>query len=70
MKVLETILKEYIIDSYKNEYGNIYLFKNLVITEINEGVHVNVANSLEQIAMISKFYGKEKPFGYISYIKY
>jgi len=66
MKVIETELKKYILDSYSSEHGSIYLFKNLVITEINEGEHVTVGNNLEQIAMIARFYGKDKPFGYIS----
>lgn len=66
MSVLETSLKKHIKKSFNSNIGTIYLFENIVVSEINEGVHLTVESSLEYIKLISKFFSNKKPFGYIS----
>lgn len=55
-----------IIDVFQNEIGTLYFLKNIVISEINDGVHINYSTSLKVFEAIKSFYIDCESFGYIS----
>lgn len=65
MKLINSNLFDHIIESYKVKVGEFYFLKDVVIAEINEGVHIDFNTSLEYLELIIDFYGKNEPFGYI-----
>lgn len=66
MKLIDSKLYSHIIESHKIKLGYIYFFKDVVVVEFNEGVHLDFNVSQEYIGLITDFYGQERPFGYIS----
>lgn len=65
MKLINSELSDHIIESHKVKAGEFYFLENIVIAEINDGVHFDFDASLESMELIIDFYGKEEPFGYI-----
>ncbi|MGH1388272.1 hypothetical protein [Kordia sp.] len=54
-------------DTYTFENGKLYLYNDLIIGEINEGVHVTIDVMLSFFQFFLENY--KVPFGYISYRK-
>ncbi|WP_299887975.1 hypothetical protein [uncultured Lacinutrix sp.] len=66
MKLRDSELFRDSIESYQLEIGNLYLFENIAISEINEGKHLCVDTADDYVSILSDFYGTAKPFAYIS----
>lgn len=65
MKIINSEISKKIIEYHSIGLGQFYFLKNMVVAEINEGVHIDFKVSQEFIKLIIKFYGTDKPFGYI-----
>jgi hypothetical protein len=65
MKIIKSKLSDQILEYHAIGLGQFYFLKDIVVAEINEGVHVDFKASQESISVISDFYGTEKPIGYI-----
>lgn len=65
MKLINSTLSKSILKTYKIEVGEFHFFQNMVIAEINEGIHMDFEKSKEHIQLIQRFYGNRKPFGYV-----
>lgn len=61
------IIGKTLIDTYTFENGKLYLYNDLIIGEINEGVHVTIDVMLSFFQFFLENY--KVPFGYISYRK-
>lgn len=66
MKVIDTYLAELIEDVHITKYGKYYFFKNLIISEIDEGVIYNWEAAQEIIDVIYEYYGENPSVSYIS----
>lgn len=57
-----------LLPHYKIEFsfGDFYLCKNFVISELNEGVHFDWDKILEVIGAMLDYYGEDLQIGYIS----
>lgn len=66
MHIKNALVYNKIIDARHFEIGDVYIFKNFVITQINHGKHVTINSSKELIDYISSIYGNKKPFVYLS----
>lgn len=53
-----------LIEYHKLKIGSLYFFNNFVITELNEGIHVDFDNFKEATRTILDYFG-DKPFGFI-----
>jgi len=65
MKVIESKLKDKIIESYTTKIGHFHIFENLIIAEINEGEHISYSVLEDYFFIITKHFD-DKPFAYIS----
>ncbi len=65
MKFVKSKLSHQILEYHSISLGQFYFLKNIIVAEINEGVHVDFNASKEFISLIIDFYGTEKPIGYI-----
>ena len=65
MTIKNTKLAKEAIASYHLDLGSIYFYENLLISEINQGKHVNLNTGEAHMELIYKHF-KEKPFVYIS----
>ena len=65
MKIINSKLSDQILEYHAIGLGQFYFLKDIVVAEINEGVHVDFKASKEFISLISDFYRTEKPVGYI-----
>lgn len=65
MKLFNSKLSDHIIEYHAIGLGQFFFLKNIVVAEINEGVHMDFQASKEFITLISDFYGTKKPFGYV-----
>jgi len=66
MNIVTSKLSDNIIETHQLKIGTFYFFDNFVIAEINEGVHIDLQSSKEFFKVANSFFGKEKPFGYVS----
>lgn len=69
--MLKTSLKESdlvpeISDVFQNEIGTLYFLKDIVVAEINEGIHLNYILAKTLFEAIKLFYQDYESFGYIS----
>jgi len=65
MKINDSELKNQIIKSFNTKIGDFYLFENLIVSEIKEGVHICYDVLEDFFPYVIKHYG-DKPFAYIS----
>ena len=65
MKIINSELSDKIIEQHSVKLGQFYFLKDLVVAEINDGEHIDFESSQNYLKLINKFYGTEKPFGYI-----
>lgn len=65
MKIIDSELYNEIVEKHKLNIGDFYFFKDIIIAEINEGVHLDINNCKAIIKITNQFY-KGKPFGHIS----
>ncbi len=65
MKLIDSKISKHIIESHKVDSGELFFFKDIVIAEFNEGVHLDFNTSQEHIGLIIDFYGNDRLFGYI-----
>ncbi|WP_452219773.1 hypothetical protein [Lacinutrix salivirga] len=66
MLVLDSSLRKEFVKSHFLEIGNLFFFKNYVISEVNEGVHFSYSSAKEYILLIAQHYKNHKVLGYIS----
>ncbi len=66
MKIIESDFSNQIIKSVHKDIGNIFFFNDIVIIEFNEGVHVDINNSVEVFNEIKSYFGAARPFGVIA----
>ncbi|WP_299887981.1 hypothetical protein [uncultured Lacinutrix sp.] len=65
ISINQTPLASNILSTYKHKKGTIFFFENLIVSEINDGVHLDY-ESLKEVIDIIKLYFNDKNFGYIS----
>lgn len=66
MKVLDSKLRTQVIKTKNLDFGSLHFFENVIISEINNGVHVDANNYLDIIIPCAEFYGTKRSLGYIS----
>jgi len=66
MAFINSQLKQKIISSHDLEIGRLHFLENMVISEIREGKHLSFKSGNSYLKLISDFYGKQKPYGFIS----
>ncbi|WP_397362892.1 hypothetical protein [Olleya sp. R77988] len=66
MNIIDTPLYKEVKEIHKFPLGDVFLFENVVIAQINEGKHVSIESGQECFKAIHDFYGAGKQFGYIS----
>ena len=54
-----------IVKTHSVKLGTLFFYKDYVVTEFNEGVHITFHNFGECTNLIQEFY-KEQPFGFIA----
>ena len=59
MKVTESPLYNLVLETHKLDIGILYFFKNVVISEINDGVHIDLDMSDESFDAISSLFEEE-----------
>jgi hypothetical protein len=65
MKLQELHILDDVLEVYPSNIGKLYLFDDLVILEVFEGVHVTHQKLKSVVAKINSFYGDQK-IGFIS----
>ena len=65
MTLLNSAYSQKVKSSYQLGLGNIFFFENILISEINEGKHVNYNEALDYRDLIEEKFN-DKPFIYIS----
>lgn len=65
MKFENSILSKEIIHTCKNKIGVFHFCKNVIVSEINEGIHFDYDLVKNYIINAKSFFGR-KPIGYIS----
>ena len=66
MKVQESIYVNEVLEVFPCPVGKVFLFKNIVLLEINSGVHLTFDNTQSFIKKIKSFYAKKSAVGFIS----
>lgn len=66
MKVLESKLQTQLLKTEVLPFGQLHFFENVIVSEINDGVHIDANKYLDLIIKLAEFYGTEKPIGFIS----
>lgn len=66
MKVTDTNLKDFIVDTHVYDHGVYYFFKDFIISEVNEGVDYNWEVAQKVIKLATNYYGKSIPVCLIS----
>ncbi len=66
MNIKDSNIYTQVIKEHNSVLGDLYFFKNLVVAQINEGVHVSIENAQSCYNAIYDFYGSVKDFGLIS----
>lgn len=66
MKLISSKLYDSVIETHHLKIGTFYFFDNLVIAEINEGMHIDLESSKDFFIIANEFFANGKPFGYIS----
>lgn len=66
MKVLESKLRSQLLKTEILPFGELHFFKNVIISEINNGAHIDADKYIDLIILLAEFYGTEKSFGFIS----
>ena len=64
MKTIDSTLYQEVLESHHLTIGDFYFFKNIVIADVREGVHLELKNSQTFFEITNSFF-KNKPFGYI-----
>lgn len=65
MKLIQTKLKQKVIEYYEIKAGTFYFFEHTIISELNEGVHFDYDLIKNHLGKAKDFYN-DRPFGYIS----
>ncbi|WP_299887978.1 hypothetical protein [uncultured Lacinutrix sp.] len=65
MKIIESPLYNLVLETHNLDIGIFYFFNNIIISEIKEGVHIDLKNSKSFFETTNKFY-QDRPFVYIS----
>ena len=66
MKIIETDLANHILKSAEKELANIYFFTHIAVIEFNEGIHLDINNSIEIFNELKSYFGIARPFGVIA----
>ncbi|GAA3627716.1 hypothetical protein [Flavivirga jejuensis] len=66
MKIAETDFSNQIVESVHKELGNIFFFKHIAVIEFNEGVHIDINNTVDFFDELISYYGHSRPFGVIA----
>lgn len=66
MRLINLEIHHLVIETHKLKIGTFYFLDNIVIAEINEGVHLDFKSSEDFFKAAHAFFGTTKPFGYIS----
>jgi len=61
--LLTTLQKNH---SYHFDIGEVFIFDNYAISEINEGIHLTFKESRELLKVVLSHFGNRQSFGYIS----
>ena len=65
MSIREYITDLKLIDTIEFKIGSLYFFERFVVSEFNEGEHINFENFKTPSEIINSFYD-ERPFGFIA----
>lgn len=67
---IEINTKQLLIAEHKLDIGNFSFYKNVIVGEFSEGVHVTHENAIVPIQIATQLYGSKEPIIYISHRKY
>ena len=65
MRTIDSTLYGEVLETHHLTIGDFYFFKNLMIAEIKEGIHLELINTKVLLKIINSFF-KNKPFSHIS----
>ncbi|WGD34371.1 hypothetical protein [Olleya sp. YS] len=66
MNIIDSDIFNYVIKRQTFSLGELYFFENLVVAQVNEGMHVGIDTAQDCFKAIYDFFGNDKSFGYIS----
>ncbi|OIQ24001.1 hypothetical protein [Lacinutrix sp. MedPE-SW] len=66
MRLIDSSLSKYIEETHHLPIGSIYFFEYFVVTEFNEGEHIDLSASETFINLSKSFFSSKKAFGIIT----
>lgn len=66
MKIIESEISNHILKTKKKELGTIFFFNHIAVVEFNEGVHIDINNSIDFFDEFKSYFGNSRPFGVIA----
>ena len=66
MKIIESEISNHIVKTKKKELGTIFFFNHIAVIEFNEGVHIDINNSISFFDEFKSYFGDSRPFGIIT----
>ncbi|AUP81216.1 hypothetical protein [Flavivirga eckloniae] len=66
MKIIESEISNHVLKTIKKELGTIFFFNHVAVVEFNEGVHVDINNSIDFFDEFKSYFGESRPFGIIA----
>ncbi|GAA3604780.1 hypothetical protein Q4Q39_09210 [Flavivirga amylovorans] len=66
MKIIESEISNHIIKTKKKELGTIFFFNHIAVIEFNEGVDIDINNSIGFFDEFKSYFGNSRPFGVIA----
>ena len=65
MRTVDSPLYQDVLETYHLTIGDFYFFKNLIVAEVKEGVHLDTSNT-KTLIKITKSFFKNRPFGHVT----
>ena len=66
MKLIESEISNHILKIKEKELGTIFFFNHIAVVEFNEGVHIDINNSIDFFDEFKSYFGESRPFGVIA----
>lgn len=65
MRTIDSPIYLEVLEKQHLTIGDFYFFKNLLIAEVKEGIHLDTKNTATLLKIINSFF-KDRPFGHIA----